>query len=71
MVLKHVYNTSAIERTPSRVYTMRWSTHVGLQSENEFFYTMLLMRSIYSEILIIADFGGILSTHPLNLNRKI
>ena len=28
------------------------------------------MRDIYSEMLILADFWRILSTHPLNLNRK-
>ena len=70
MALEDVYNTRAIERTHSRDYTMRRSICVGVQSENNFFLTMLLMRDIYSEMVILADLGGILSTHPLNLNRK-
>ena len=31
---------------------------------------MLLMRSIYSKMLVIADFWAIFSTHLLILNRK-
>ena len=70
MAFKDVCNTRAIERTLSHDHTMRQSNLVGVQSENKFFWTTLLMKDIYSEMLIFAHFGGILSTHPLNLNRK-